>query len=82
MPTKIAPADPSVTAEERPRLSRQCVIILGMFVVRNERSNAELASMSFRYGARIHDLRKAGYDIQLVSRDHVTGTTHYRYYPK
>lgn len=58
-PRPVAPADPGVAPEARPRLSRQCRAILDLLRER-PRTNARLAQVTARYGGRIYDLRKAG----------------------
>ena len=43
-----------------------------------EATNVELARITPRYGARIYDLRKQGFDIETVSQNKATGVTVYR----
>lgn len=73
--------DTHVTApEEIRRLSRQCQHILER-LQRGEATNKELAGLSLKYTARISDLRAAGYDVQVKSRNTKTGLTVYRLVP-
>ena len=74
---RIQPRDTHVVPEERPRLSGQNGRILE--ILRHRRaSNTELAMISKKYTSRISDIRKAGYDIRVVERDHKTGLTVYQ----
>ena len=41
-------------------------------------SNIELAAICIRYSARIHELRKAGYDIQTYHQDKASGVCWYK----
>ena len=67
---------PSMPEVERQRLSRQCREILER-LQRGPASSAELNRIAFRYSARIHELRKAGYEIRLTDHDHESGVTWY-----
>jgi len=40
-------------------------------------TNAELVQIAIRFTARIHELRKAGYDIEIVKKDHESGLVWY-----
>jgi hypothetical protein len=40
-------------------------------------SNAELTAIAMRYSARIHELRKCGYDIRIVRQDRESGLVWY-----
>ena len=68
--------DTHVTDAEQPRLGRQNAAILAR-LRRGRASNVELLAIAQRFGARIHDLRRHGYDVALVSRDNVRGVTWY-----
>jgi hypothetical protein len=57
---------------ERVRLKEQAKRILAE-LQRGPKSNTELSAISQRFGARVHELRKAGYVIRIESRDRVTG---------
>lgn len=61
---------------ERRRLSDQCSLILGR-LQHGRASNNELSGLSLKYTSRISDLRKAGHDIKVVSRDYGSGLTYY-----
>ena len=70
------PCDRSVVGAERPRLSRQCRLILER-LRRGPATNDQLAQISRKYTSRISDCRKAGYMITCVRQDHRTGLTLY-----
>lgn len=70
------PCDKSVMDEERPRLGNQCRLILDRLRC-GRASNIELAAIALKYTSRVSDLRKAGYDVRCVARDHATGLTFY-----
>lgn len=57
------PQDLQIHPGDRPRVKRSTTKILAM-LRRRPRTNAELATISSRYGARIHDIRRAGYIIE------------------
>ena len=40
-------------------------------------SNAELTQIAMRFTARIHELRKCGYDIRIVRQDRDSGLVWY-----
>jgi len=73
----ILPSDPKVTPQEAPRLSRQSQAVLD-FLRGGGAWNHELAHIAIRYSARIHDLRRAGYVIRIVERNHENGAVRYR----
>jgi hypothetical protein len=70
------PCDWGVPPEERPRLSRQCEAILNVLRI-GPQPNTRLAQIALKYTSRISDIRKAGYRIKCVRRDHVLGRTWY-----
>lgn len=70
------PCDPTVTSEEAPRLSRQCQALLDRLRL-GRVSNDEMSRISRKYTSRVSDLRKAGYSIEVVSRDKKTGLVIY-----
>ena len=73
----IPPQDPRVRGTvEEPRLSRQSQAILDRLRERPA-SNADLMLIAQRFGARVHDLRAAGFDIQITDRDRETGLVWY-----
>jgi len=49
------------------KLSRQAKLILKR-LERGEVSNVELNAIAFRYSARILDIRRAGYRVEIVRR--------------
>lgn len=61
----IAPVDPNVRKDDVRRLSRQCQDILEI-LRKGPATNKDLAAVGFRYGARIHDLKAAGYTIAIT----------------
>jgi hypothetical protein len=65
-----------VVKEERPRLTGQNATILER-LRRGTATNRELAEIALKYSGRISDLRAAGYNVQVVSRDYKTGLTMY-----
>lgn len=60
-----------------PRVSRQALQVLEL-LRRGPATNRELLSVAIRYGSRIHDLRKAGYRIEIVAKDDASGLTTYQ----
>ena len=72
----LVPCHPSVPAEERPRLSGQNAAILAR-LQRGPASNTDLAAIALKYTSRISDLRDAGYEVSVVSRDRATGLVVY-----
>jgi hypothetical protein len=68
---------------ERTRLNRQCATILEAFKAAplHRLTNFQLVTICIRYSARIHELRKAGYTIEIISRDHKTGLSAYELHP-
>jgi hypothetical protein len=60
----------------RPRLSRQCRLILAR-LRRGPATNRELAALALKYTGRISDLRKRGHDVRLLSQDHESGVAVY-----
>ncbi len=59
------------------RISKQGRAILARLQA-GEVTNVELARIAIRYSARIHELRKAGYRIELVKQDRESGVCVYR----
>jgi hypothetical protein len=45
------------------------------------KTNRELNEIAFRYSARIHELRKAGHNIQIISEYRDTGLVVYALMP-
>jgi len=75
-------ADHKVAQEAVPRLTRQQRQILNLLKRKRTVSNAELARIAIRYSARIHELRRLGYDIRIVAQDHEKGLTWYRLFDR
>ena len=71
---------PFTGTQEHRRLSRQCEDILARLKQRPT-SNHELAAISLKYTSRISDLRAAGYDVAIHSRDYKSGLVVYRLVP-
>ena len=69
---KYIEANPSVKAEDKPRLTKQCREILAA-LRSGPKLNHELAPIGIRYSARIGELRKAGYEIET---EHVANGVH------
>jgi len=77
----LVPCHPSVPAEERQRLSGQNAAILAR-LQRGPATNTELAAIALKYTSRISDLREAGYEVSVLSRDRTTGMVVYQLYRK
>jgi hypothetical protein len=75
-PRPVEPADPNVTPEARPRLTRQAREILEYLRGHQFRTNVGLAGITHRFGARLYDLRRAGCVIRC-EQDHATGMARY-----
>lgn len=73
----IEPVDPHLEAEELPRLTRQCLKILER-LQQGPATNTELIAIAQRFGARLHDLKKAGYKIATERSDVEAGIFVYR----
>ena len=56
----------SVESKDKPRISKQCITILGLLRVQDVVTTDQLAEIALQYNARIYELRKAGFDIKLV----------------
>ena len=73
----IPPQDPRVRGTvEEPRLSRQSLAVLER-LRQGPAENTELVLIAQRFGARVHDLRGAGFPVVILSRDRETGVTVY-----
>lgn len=64
-------------AVEQSRLSKQCYQILEL-LRQGPATNVQLAGIALKYTSRISDLRKAGYDVRVTSRNRTTGVTVYQ----
>lgn len=69
-------ADPRLNPKEKPRLSRQCELILSR-LREGPAKNTELVAIALKYTGRISDIRKAGYVVEVIERDYETGITLY-----
>lgn len=59
---RVEPADPMIDPADKVRVTKAAHRILEM-LREGPKTNVEMATVTPRYGARIHDLRKAGYQI-------------------
>ena len=73
----VQPVDPHLTAAEKPRLSRQAALILER-LRQGSATNRQLMDIALRYGGRVHDLRRAGYTIEIDGVGSADGVTTYR----
>ena len=62
-PRPIAVVDPHVDHRDIPQLTRQSRVILER-LRQGPATNAELTAVGLRYSARIHELRRAGHEIE------------------
>lgn len=77
-PATAPPArDPNLSREAIPRVSKQALQVLEQ-LRSGPKTNRQLLEVAIRYGSRLHDLRKAGYDIQIVSKDEASGLVTYK----
>lgn len=72
----IEPVDTHLSKAEKPRLSRQSRQILER-LSKGPAINTELMEIAQRFGARIHDIRKAGYRVEIIWRDNEKGLVCY-----
>ncbi len=70
----------NLVALERKRLARQCQTILAR-LQQGTVTNRELAGIALNHTARISELRGAGYNVQVISRDRATGLATYALLP-
>jgi hypothetical protein len=77
--TPITVADPNAPPASHRRLGRQAQKILDSFkLAPDHRLNCmQLLAIAQRFGARLYDIRQAGYVINLVQHDHASGFTVY-----
>lgn len=68
----------SVPGIECPRLTKQCLTILRLFVETPIVSNSALHRLAYNHTARVSDLRQNGFDIEMIVYDHNTGHAGYR----
>lgn len=76
-PRRVPIIDKTVTKEEAQRLHGQCERILDR-LRKGAATNDDLAKIARKYTSRISDIRKAGYEISIISRDHASGLVVYR----
>jgi hypothetical protein len=62
--------------DNKPRLSRQCRLILER-LRQGQATGKELCAIAQKYTGRISDLRKSGYQIDKIHQNHRTGLTIY-----
>jgi hypothetical protein len=79
MNAPITVADPNAHPASHPRLGRQAQKILDSFKLAPDRrlTCVQLLAIAQRFGARLYDIRQAGYVISLVKHDHASGFTVY-----
>ena len=70
------PYDPPVHKDAKPRLSRQCKMIVNRLKA-GSAYNGELAKISRKYTSRISDIRKEGIPIKATCIDRKTGLWEY-----
>lgn len=64
--------------DARDRLSKQCIAVLEALAAAPAVTNRDLAKISHRFGARIYDLRRRGFQIARIFEDHASGLVEYR----
>ena len=62
---------------DKPRLSRQANAILARLKV-GRATRRELTELALNPTARLSEIRQAGYDVQVIEWDHVSGRTVYQ----
>jgi hypothetical protein len=79
-PIPVYDPEPSFLRSEdkvvAPRLNRQCQTILAR-LQRGTMTTGELSAIACQYNARIYELRKAGYRVECIEQDRVTGLSVY-----
>jgi DNA-binding CsgD family transcriptional regulator len=76
----IRPADPNAHPEAHARLTRQSREILDL-LKQGPQTNLTLLGIAQRFGARLHDIRKAGYDVDTKLTDPQRGIYTYTLVP-
>ena len=71
-PAVVETADPNVIPAERRRLSRQNLEVLEL-LKRGPARTDELCRITHRFSARFYDLKQAGFVIECIDTDTVTG---------
>jgi hypothetical protein len=79
MNAPITVVDPNAHPSSHQRLGRQAQKILDSFRLAPDRrlNCVQLLEIAQRFGARLYDIRQAGYTISLVKHDHASGLTVY-----
>jgi hypothetical protein len=77
IPVRLSEWHGFVTEDERERLSQQCWKILWR-LRQGPATNVELARIALKYTGRISDLRAAGFNITVKSRNRKSGITTYQ----
>ena len=72
----MIPSTLATIPAERRRLNRQCLAILAR-LQSGTATNRQLSEIGLRFGARIMELRQAGYAIEIVAHDHASGLVTY-----
>lgn len=68
-PETIQPVDPNVQPKDKPRLGKSSLRILAR-LKEGPATNAELMQIGgMRFGARLHDLKKAGHKFKSANLD-------------
>lgn len=76
-PNLFTPRDQHVDAIDAPRLSEQARRVLDR-LRRGPATNAELAGIANRFGARLYDLRRSGFTITTSEAKDGSGLVWYR----
>lgn len=79
MDTPITVTDPNAHPASYQRLGGQSLKILESFKLSPDHrlTCVQLLAIAKRFGARLYDIRQAGYVISLVKHDHASGFTVY-----
>lgn len=78
VPPLFRAVDPSLNRADEPRVSGQNLEVYEALKSRGTLSNMDLAQITPRYGARIHDLRRAGVRIVTTPLHDGSGVVTYR----
>lgn len=72
----IRPVDTHLVRAEKPRLTGQNATVLAR-LMQGPASNFELMQIASRFGARLHDIKHAGYAWSIIEREHDSGRVVY-----
>lgn len=72
----VVPASPTLSRPERKRLSRQNSEILAR-LEQGPATRRELTEIALNVTARVSELRRHGYNVQVIERDYDSGRTVY-----